>query len=277
MDLFTFLLAVLLLELTPGPNMAYLATLALSRGRAAGLIATAGVACRTCRPCNGGWTWSGSAHPAVPAALRCTPLDWGRVSTVFGVGGLADRKASFAGARISCHHGGSTVPSRLPLERLQSEIHPILRIGASHLHRNWAQRSVTSDPDGRVWKPLCRDRHRRACEHCGPCCAIAALVGGRAAATDRTPYVVRPTRLGRGLASVDDAAVAERSRRYQFSSWNLDLPGENDTKRRLADWFSGRCPSERDKLVEGPNPADTLWLICAARGTARCFIRIAFV
>jgi hypothetical protein len=44
MDLFTFLLAVMLLELTPGPNMAYLATLAVSRGRAAGLIATAGVA-----------------------------------------------------------------------------------------------------------------------------------------------------------------------------------------------------------------------------------------
>src|SRR3954452_13488918 len=44
MDVITFLLAVLLLELTPGPNMGYLATLALSRGRAAGLIATAGVA-----------------------------------------------------------------------------------------------------------------------------------------------------------------------------------------------------------------------------------------
>src|SRR5262245_51866569 len=44
MDFFTFLLAVLLLELTPGPNMAYLATLALARGRAAGLIATGGVA-----------------------------------------------------------------------------------------------------------------------------------------------------------------------------------------------------------------------------------------
>ena len=44
MNLFTFLLAVLLLELTPGPNMAYLAALALSRGRSAGLIATAGVA-----------------------------------------------------------------------------------------------------------------------------------------------------------------------------------------------------------------------------------------
>ncbi len=39
-----FILAVLLLELTPGPNMAYLATLALARGRMAGLIATAGVA-----------------------------------------------------------------------------------------------------------------------------------------------------------------------------------------------------------------------------------------
>jgi threonine/homoserine/homoserine lactone efflux protein len=43
MDLFAFLLAVLLLELTPGPNMAYLATLALSRGRSAGLIAVVGV------------------------------------------------------------------------------------------------------------------------------------------------------------------------------------------------------------------------------------------
>lgn len=39
-----FTLAVLLLELTPGPNMAYLAALALARGRAAGLIATLGVA-----------------------------------------------------------------------------------------------------------------------------------------------------------------------------------------------------------------------------------------
>jgi threonine/homoserine/homoserine lactone efflux protein len=35
---------VLLLELTPGPNMAYLATLTLDRGRRAGLLATAGVA-----------------------------------------------------------------------------------------------------------------------------------------------------------------------------------------------------------------------------------------
>ncbi len=34
---------MLLLELTPGPNMAYLAALAVARGRAAGLYATLGV------------------------------------------------------------------------------------------------------------------------------------------------------------------------------------------------------------------------------------------
>ena len=39
-----FILTVLLLELTPGPNMAYLATLAVERGRRAGLLATVGVA-----------------------------------------------------------------------------------------------------------------------------------------------------------------------------------------------------------------------------------------
>ena len=76
-----------------------------------------------------------------------------------------------------------------------------------------------------------------------------------------------------------DAAVTDQFGHgaSQFSSWNLDLPGENDTKRRLADRFGGRCPSERDKLVEAPNPANTLWLICPARGTARRFIRIDFV
>ncbi|AMN38495.1 LysE family translocator [Rhodoplanes sp. Z2-YC6860] len=44
MDIGAYLVTVLLLELTPGPNMAYLATLALSRGQVAGLIATSGVA-----------------------------------------------------------------------------------------------------------------------------------------------------------------------------------------------------------------------------------------
>src|SRR6476469_8873340 len=39
-----FILTVLILELTPGPNMTYLATLTLDRGRRAGMLATAGVA-----------------------------------------------------------------------------------------------------------------------------------------------------------------------------------------------------------------------------------------
>lgn len=42
--LFSFALASLLIELTPGPNMAYLAILAADRGRMAGLAAVAGVA-----------------------------------------------------------------------------------------------------------------------------------------------------------------------------------------------------------------------------------------
>jgi threonine/homoserine/homoserine lactone efflux protein len=43
-DLLGFALAVLLVELTPGPNMAWLVTLTLSEGRSAGLRAIAGVA-----------------------------------------------------------------------------------------------------------------------------------------------------------------------------------------------------------------------------------------
>jgi threonine/homoserine/homoserine lactone efflux protein len=39
-----FIVVVLFLELTPGPNMAYLAALTLDRGRAAGLLAVVGIA-----------------------------------------------------------------------------------------------------------------------------------------------------------------------------------------------------------------------------------------
>ncbi|NEU96154.1 LysE family translocator [Bradyrhizobium uaiense] len=44
-SLFAFALTATLIELTPGPNMGYLAVLAVSVGRRAGLAATAGVAC----------------------------------------------------------------------------------------------------------------------------------------------------------------------------------------------------------------------------------------
>jgi hypothetical protein len=42
--MFQFILAVLFVELTPGQNMAYLASLSLARGRTAGLFAIVGVA-----------------------------------------------------------------------------------------------------------------------------------------------------------------------------------------------------------------------------------------
>ncbi len=42
--LLSFVLTCLVIEVTPGPNMAYLAILAASRGRRAGYIATAGIA-----------------------------------------------------------------------------------------------------------------------------------------------------------------------------------------------------------------------------------------
>ena len=44
MDILGFALAVLLIELTPGPNMAWLAGLAATEGRRCGLAAVAGVA-----------------------------------------------------------------------------------------------------------------------------------------------------------------------------------------------------------------------------------------
>ena len=44
MDIVGFALAVLLIELTPGPNMAWLSGLAATEGRRAGLSAVAGVA-----------------------------------------------------------------------------------------------------------------------------------------------------------------------------------------------------------------------------------------
>ncbi len=43
-DWLGFVVAVLLIELTPGPNMAWLAALSMSEGKRAGLVASAGVA-----------------------------------------------------------------------------------------------------------------------------------------------------------------------------------------------------------------------------------------
>jgi threonine/homoserine/homoserine lactone efflux protein len=59
--LLQFLVAVLLIEVTPGPNLGYLAALSASQGRRASLFATAGVA-------------AGLATHAVAAALGVAAL-----------------------------------------------------------------------------------------------------------------------------------------------------------------------------------------------------------
>lgn len=69
MDLTGFALAVLLIELTPGPNMAWLAGLAATEGRRTGLSAVAGVAL--------GLLASGTlAALGLAAVLRAMPALW---------------------------------------------------------------------------------------------------------------------------------------------------------------------------------------------------------
>ena len=207
MDPITFLLAVLLLELTPGPNMAYLSTLALSRGRTAGLIATVGVAFGLAVHATVAGLGAGVLIQQYP--LLYDVLRWigGRLSPVFGMGGLADRKGNFPRARRSYHYGRSAVPAWFPLERLQPEIDSVLRIGASYIRRSWAWRSVTPDPNGRIRNTLCGDSHRGSRDHCCARFAAPALVGGGSAATDCAPHSVRVARLRRNLAGVDDASL----------------------------------------------------------------------
>src|SRR5215204_344895 len=207
MDLFTFLLAVLLLELTPGPNMAYLATLARSRGRTAGLIATAGVA-------------FGLAVHAMVAGLgtgvliQQYPLLYDAVRWI-GVGYLpylawegwrTEKETSPERADLAVMAGPLFLRGFLS-NVFQSKIRSILCIGASHVRRNGARRSVTADPDGRIWHPVCRSSHRCARDYRGPRRTATALAGGGAATTDCAPYPVRGTRPGRNLAGMDGAAL----------------------------------------------------------------------
>lgn len=65
-----FLVAVLLIELTPGPNMGWLALVAAGRGRVAGLAAVAGVA-------TGLAAWMTAAAMGVSQALTRAPALYG--------------------------------------------------------------------------------------------------------------------------------------------------------------------------------------------------------
>ena len=66
----SYVMTVLVIELTPGPNMAYLAALTLAAGRKAGLAAVAGVAL--------GLSLIGIAAAAGLATLiAASPMIWG--------------------------------------------------------------------------------------------------------------------------------------------------------------------------------------------------------
>lgn len=173
MELWTFLFAVLVLELTPGPNMAYLAILALARGRIAGLVATAGVA-------------TGLAVHAVVAGLGAGaliqqyPLLYETLRWI-GVGYLlylgADASALFMRGFLSNVFNPksilffvSVLPRFVGTEPNDPPI-PIQMVVFGVLY-------------------VCRRRYRRSRKHCDTRRAIAALADRRAATADCTPHSV---------------------------------------------------------------------------------------
>jgi hypothetical protein len=96
MDVSEFVVAALLLELTPGPNMAYLATLSLTRGRASGIY-RGRVRARSARHlCS---TRRGSADPAVRSDLGGPSMDRRCLSLVPRLGRLANSSGNLAGPR----------------------------------------------------------------------------------------------------------------------------------------------------------------------------------
>jgi hypothetical protein len=99
MDVSEFVVAALLLELTPGPNMVYLATLSLAQGRVPGFVATAGVAFGLAVHAIFAAARRGSADPAVPAHLRGASLDRRCLSPIPRMGRLANPSGNLAGPR----------------------------------------------------------------------------------------------------------------------------------------------------------------------------------
>ena len=105
-DWIGFGLAVLLIELTPGPNMAWLAALAMGEGRRAGLAATAGVAI-------GLFVNALAAALGIAFIVSASPLLW----QVLRWGGAAfllpkQQRAADA-AEPSLRAGGSSIPRQV--------------------------------------------------------------------------------------------------------------------------------------------------------------------
>jgi threonine/homoserine/homoserine lactone efflux protein len=134
MDVSEFVVAVLLLELTPGPNMAYLATLSLTRGRVYGLAATAGVA------------FGLSVH-AILAALGAgvliqqfaslyEVLRWVGVGYLLFLGKAGKPRQRARRAALIAQHSESTVFARFPVKCFQSQIDHLLCIRGASVRTN---------------------------------------------------------------------------------------------------------------------------------------------
>ena len=243
MDLLTFLLAVLLLELIPGPNMAYLATLALSRGRTAGLIATAGVA-------------FGLAVHAMVAGLGAGvligqyPLLYDVVRWI-GVGYLL--YLAWEGWRTE----KETSPERADLAVMAGPLFArgffsnVFNPKSILFFVSVLPTFVGTGPGapslptqmavfGILYVGVATAVHAR--DYRNPRRAATALAGGGSATTDCAPYSIRDTRPGRNLAGMDDAALTgSETHTSQHAAQTRPRPGSAHLLQR-------RCHRRRRSL-----------------------------
>jgi hypothetical protein len=172
--MFQFILAALFVELTPGPNMAYLATLALARGRAAGLFAIIGVAFGLTVHAAVASFGAGQLlllYPWLYEILRWIGvmyllfLAWEGWLTKEKSPGTADLNSTLADA------------SRIFIERVQSEVRAFLRFRCSNIRRNGAGPSKFPLANGDVGVGLGRHSHSSAYSNCDVGCRAKALAG----------------------------------------------------------------------------------------------------
>ena len=146
----SFLLVVLLVELTPGPNMGWLALLSASEGRRAGFAATAGIGL-------------GLAIVAAASALGLAQLAhesplifnlcWVGISALAGVGGMGLRAGGIALGHPQEWYGGKAFPARTSDQSAQSEGGFILHRGAAG---PYCRKRVGCDANGAAVDRLCR-------------------------------------------------------------------------------------------------------------------------
>ena len=152
--LLSFTLASLLIELTPGPNMTYLALVAAAEGRRAGFAAVAGVALGLAVIGLAAALGVAELVPALPARLRNAALGRHPLPALSRLGWLARR-------RRCARRTGEQVATRLfharaRHEPAQSQGGAVLCRGAADLPRSGAP---VARPDARrCRRSMCRSR-----------------------------------------------------------------------------------------------------------------------